>query len=253
MVAELIQILISRGEVEITGLASIESALTSRLYLCVHRSELDLQNKLLHVLHSVVHSLSGTQRKLRRPSTSTTNEKVDSKFEISHEVMFVRVVSDAISLQYNNAALHHWIDFLLMTIPLYRQALSSVILPLIDCLVIRIHSLIEGFKIAYSSKKLSSGSEVTDAEYTVLTNALERLVLIAITESVAVAGEEDSRSSDRQINDSISSSNTAGGLMNYMSGVLGGNDSEVSGPAPTKVNNIFFYFSISLHLTDFFF
>lgn len=142
IVAELIQILISRGEVEITGLASIESALTSRLYLCVHRSELDLQNKLLHVLHSVVHSLSGTQRKQRRPSIS--HEKVDFKTEISHESMFLKVVSDAISLQYNNAALHHWIDFLLMTIPLYRQALSSVILPLIDCLVNRIHSLIAG-------------------------------------------------------------------------------------------------------------
>lgn len=174
-------------------------------------------------------------------------------FEISHEAMFVRVVTDALSIQQNNAAIHHWIDFLLMTIPLYRQSLSSVILPLIDCLVSRIHSLVAGYHTTYSSKELSVGSESTDAEYTVLTNALERLILIAIAESLAVAGEEEPRYSEKQqhISESISSSNGSG-LIGYMSGVLSSHEISESGGAPTKVSFIsFFSFPTLLMLIHF--
>jgi hypothetical protein len=232
VVAELLQVIISRGESEITGLQSIESALTSRLYLCIHRSELDLQNKLLHVLHSVVHAVSGSSSRKHNKSSSVGAESKPANDaqppDLTHDAMFVRVVSDAVSTQHNNAVIHHWIDFLLMTIPQFRQALHSVIFPLVDCLVTRLRSLVQEFKETYSQDEPagSTPSAATDAEYTVLMNALERLLLIAIAESLAAAVDEEPKAAERAVTESNSSG--PGGLLGYMSGVLGSSEMESS-------------------------
>lgn len=227
---ELLQVILSRGEAEILGLPTIESALTSRLYLCIHRSELDLQNKLLHVLHSVVHALLGTHRKqprgdqrngeLKNPP-ARPNEAQPTN--MAHDTMFVRVVSDAVTLQQNNAVIHHWIDFLLMTIPQYRQSLASVIFPLVDCLVRRLRLIIQQFHQTYSTNGLAI-SQTTDAEYTVLTNALERLVLIAIMESGSAIVEEELKTSEKGASEG--STSVGAGLLGYVTGVLVGSEIE---------------------------
>lgn len=89
VVAELLQVIISRGEAEISGLQLIESALTARLYLCIHRNELDLQNKLLHVLHSVVHAVSGLARRQAAVSLSVSaaskRERATNENKIKNE------------------------------------------------------------------------------------------------------------------------------------------------------------------------
>ncbi|KAM0754971.1 hypothetical protein T439DRAFT_284317 [Meredithblackwellia eburnea MCA 4105] len=233
VVAELLQVILSRGEAEIAGLKSIESVLTSRLFLCVHRSELDLQNKLLHVLHSVVHAVGTMKRHHKTTSSVTADLKVLLEVndaqppDLTHDEMFVRVVSDAISHQHNNAVIHHWIDFLLMTIPQYRTSLQTVVYPLVDCLVIRLRSLVHDFQKTYSSPNASPfASESTDAEYTVLMNALERLVLIAVSETMNSTLDEEPRPTERVVNDS-----GPGGLLGYMSGVLGNTEME-----PTPVS-----------------
>ncbi|KDE03256.1 hypothetical protein MVLG_06250 [Microbotryum lychnidis-dioicae p1A1 Lamole] len=238
VVAELLQVVMSRGEAEITGLSTIESALTSRLYLCVHRGELDLQNKLLHVLHSVVHAVAGSnaRRHRRAPSVASTTGTLIATNELSneaqppdmtHDAMFVRVVSDGVTTQNNNAVIHHWIDFLLMTIPQFRQSLHSVLFPLIDCLVQRLRSFVGDFERTYGvdrSELIKPWTSATDAEFTVLVNALERLLLIAIAESNAVAPDEEPKAST-----AMSSDASAGtGLLGYMSGVLGSAEVEVT-------------------------
>ena len=233
VVAELLQVIISRGESDIAGLQSLESALTSRLYLCVHRSELDLQNKLLHVLHSVVHAISGLRRSDKASADLTG--KLEAKARdldnlaqppsLSRDAMFVKVLSDAISTQQNSAVVHHWIDFFLMTIPQIRHSLNSIVLPLVDCLVLRLSVLVQAFSTTYGSTgsllvASSTTAEATDAEYTVLMNALERLLLIAVSEARAATADIEPRSPDqRSMNES--SSNVAGtGLLGYMTGVL---------------------------------
>ncbi|KAI5481667.1 cellular morphogenesis-related protein [Pseudohyphozyma bogoriensis] len=231
VVAELLQVVLSRGESEMAGIKSIEAALTSRLYLCIHRSELDLQNKLLHVLHSVVHAVtSGTKRHKGTPSLEVkAPEPVEAQpVDLSHDEMFVRVVSDAVSIQRNNAVIHHWIDFLLMTIPQYRHALHSVIFPLVDCLVNRLRALVVDFQRTYSTPDSDEPpSEATDAEYTVLMNALERLLLIAVTESLSASADEEPKQMERVVSDHASAGG-AGGLLGYMTGVLGNAELEHS-------------------------
>lgn len=234
--AELLQVLISRGESELSSLPAIESALTVRLFLSVHRGELDLQNKLLHVLHSVIHaSASAPPRRghhQQSPSTtSATHAQAHNDAQppdLTHDDLFVRAISDAIQ-QPSNAVIHHWIDFLLMTIPQFRHALHSVILPLVDQLVARLDALVDDFRACYVAASLAaaeaaSSSSATDAEFTVITNALERLLLIAVSESVPAPGEDDSRSADRAAGDTGSSGGGsgggAGGLLGYMTGVL---------------------------------
>ncbi|KAK4703671.1 hypothetical protein P7C70_g2546, partial [Phenoliferia sp. Uapishka_3] len=226
VVAELLQVLLSRGEAEITGLKSIEAALTFRLFLCVHRSELDLQNKLLHVLHSVVHAVGGTSRRHQKGSSELEQEVADAQPpDLTHDEMFVRVVSDAVSTQHNNAVIHHWIDFLLMTIPQFRRSLHTIVFPLVDCLVTRLRTLVLDFQRTYAAPSTPGpSSEATDAEYTVLMNALERLLLIAVSEALAAAVDDESpRQAER-----VASEGGGGGLLGYMTGVLGSVEMEPS-------------------------
>jgi hypothetical protein len=230
VVAELLQVILSRGEAEVSGIKAIEAALTSRLFLCVHRSELDLQNKLLHVLHSVVHAVTTSFKRAHKGTPSTDSRLFELTdvvpIDISHDEMFVRVVSDAISIQKNNAVIHHWIDFLLMTIPQFRHSLRTVVFPLVDCLVARLRLIVQELQATYGlSSTIVATSEVTDAEYTVLVNALERLMLIAITESLAAVGDDEPKQQDRVVSEASSASGP-GGLLGYMSGVLGSSEVE---------------------------
>ncbi|GAA5992102.1 hypothetical protein JCM5350_006348 [Sporobolomyces pararoseus] len=234
-VAEVLQVLVSRGESDIVSLSSIESALMNRLYRCVHRSELDLQNKLLHVLHSVTHANAGQSRRAT-PSNSKSleveslpsetpaaDEDPSQPPDLTHDEFFVRIITDAVSTQHNNAIIHHWVDFLLMTIPLYRHKLHTIILPLIDRFVLRIQSLVTDFKTAYSSlDSPSTFLTTTEAEHTALVNALERLVLMALAESSTLVGDDESKSSDRGASEGTSNSGGGGGggLLGYMSNVL---------------------------------
>ncbi|GAA5936298.1 Dop1p [Sporobolomyces koalae] len=227
-VAEILQVLVSRGESDIVALPMIESALLARLFLSVNRSELDLQNKLLHVLHSVIHANAGQARRNpplpSGPETSAL-ENTAQPPDLTHDEFFVRVLSDAVSTQSNNAIIHHWVDFLLMTVSLYRHSLQTILLPLIDRFVIRIRSLVVDFETTYSN--LSSPTSflaATDAEYTVLVNALERLLVMTLAESSVGAGDDDAKVTERGPSDG----STGGGLLGYMSNVLSHSELETS-------------------------
>lgn len=230
VVAELLQVLISRGEAELAGLGAVEAALTSCLFVSIHRGELDLQNKLLHVLHSVIFAISSFSRNQQQPAQSTpvTNgqdlaqqTKDAQPPDLTHDEFFVRLLSDAVS-QDNNAIIHHWIDFLLMTIPSFRHQLTTIVLPLIDSLVLRLQTLIDDFSTSYSSLSLpSTSSSITDAEYTALTNALERLILIAVSEAGPMGGDDEVKNgTERPASETSAGGGGAGGLLGYMTGVL---------------------------------
>ncbi|GAA5913260.1 Dop1p [Sporobolomyces salmoneus] len=235
-VAEILQVLVSRGEAEIVSLSSIETALLNRLFRSVHRNELDLQNKLLHVLHSVTHANAGQSRRgsptakpndrESLPSSSDAESNSAQPPDLTHDEFFVRILSDAVSTQHNNAIIHHWVDFLLMTIPLYRHDLHTVLLPLIDRFVDRLRNLVTELKTTYSNLDSPATTlTTTDAEYTALVNALERLVLMALAESSSAGGEDETKSSERVPSETASSSG-GGGLLGYMSNVLSHNEME---------------------------
>lgn len=261
--ADLLQVLISRGEADVDGLPAIETTLTMRLWISVHRGELDLQNKLLHVLHSVIYAVGARVRRpvraARSASMSTTATGATDHMEpgdegrpltMSHDAMFVRVVTDAISTQSNSAIIHHWVDFLLMTVPQYRRALQSVIIPLVDCIIARVSVLVTELRTTYLAtprREGSRASDAMDADFTVLMNALERLLLLAVAEARSL--EEDSKTPDRG-SDASSSVTAAGGFLGYVSGVLGTGDGEkhVGEELPTVKSAAYQRLRDSIHL-----
>jgi hypothetical protein len=58
---DLLQAIVSRGETDPLSLDIIEAAVIGKLFYCVHTFRLDLQNKLLHLLHAVISQQSQAQ------------------------------------------------------------------------------------------------------------------------------------------------------------------------------------------------
>ncbi|CAE6451535.1 unnamed protein product [Rhizoctonia solani] len=197
-----LQAIVSRGEVDLPTLETIEATIVSKLYMSVHTDRVDLQNKLLHVLHSTIFAVTSTPAltpgtapgsprlapgKFALLPGSSVDELASSdgqavKLPGSINPLLIQTITDGISRTSHTPILQHWIDFVLMTIPHFQQPQAQVVLPLIDCVCKQlrvaldsIHQLIQARRTA----EVDHMSHVTDAEVVVLLNALERLVLLA--------------------------------------------------------------------------
>jgi hypothetical protein len=228
-VADLLQVILSRSDLELPVLKHIETALLSRLLLCVHRGSVDLQNKLLHVLHSAISAVSSLQKKTsRKGQADTASQKTNgdrrSTEQEHNNSLLTRVLVDGISTQRSSAVIHHWIDFLLMTIPTFRQSLHFVIDPLVDCLASKLFAFIDEIRITYDpyrkGKAVATASDATDADYVVLMNAYERLLLAAIDSNRTNDEGEETQSAEKSAG---GESNT--GFLGYVTNVLGTSDS----------------------------
>ena len=235
--ADLLQAIITRGDLDLPALQNIESALVTRLYLCIHRTEYDLQNKLLHVLHTTVTAISSSQRKVDRNSSNflrsrdasasqTFTEKLEPPL-ISHDPLLTKVLCDGIAAQRSSAVTHHWVDFLLMTLPHFRNVLLPLLFPLIDCISARLQTFLDELDTACNTVRKGKwvASDANDADFAILMNALERLFVCAIDEAKGImAHEEESANIERP----STNAEAAGGFLGFMSTALGTTDSPIS-------------------------
>jgi hypothetical protein len=129
--------------------------------------------------------------------------------------LLVQTLIDGISKTSNRPILQHWIDFILMTVPQFQQALYHLIFPLSDCICRQLRSaLIDVHHVAKDTKgKGPILSTTTDAEFIMLLNALERLVLLSLTKT-EVDNQEDDNHSEKAGAESS-------GLLGYVSNVFG--------------------------------
>lgn len=238
MAADLLQIIVSRGDVDLAVLAIIEQALLSRLYLCVHRREFDLQNKLLHVLHSAIAASSSLQKQPDRRSkdSSSTTPANTSRKDISHNPLLMRVLCDGLTTQSNSAVTHHWVDFLLTTLPLLRFESGASVFPLVDAITATLGDLIADLAAAYDvhSKGKQTAASVTEADYTILLNALERLFATAF-ENANTSGVSDlPNQSVGSITEKVSAnSDNSAGFLGFIGTALGAVDIQNSDPSDT--------------------
>lgn len=58
---DLLQAIVARGENDHLALEGIQAAVIGKLYFSVHAKRLELQNKLLHLLHSVISAITAAQ------------------------------------------------------------------------------------------------------------------------------------------------------------------------------------------------
>ncbi|GAA98597.1 hypothetical protein E5Q_05284 [Mixia osmundae IAM 14324] len=244
--ADILQLLISRGDLSVRLLQAIETVLVARLMICVHRSELDIQNRLLHVLHSTIQALTpggkphGVTANDLSPAAASTealkttlaSPQLDRADPAEHDPLLIRLICDGINMQRSSAVLHHWIDFLLMTVSQLRYSLDEMILPLCDCITRRLGQIVKDLAVAWDpdTAGTSIAFEATDGDFTVLMNALERLLLVASEEASKVAATSPV---DVEIDDKhVISDQPASSIFSYVTNVLSSTEHAVPTEMP---------------------
>jgi protein dopey len=217
-VIELLQVIATRGEVDVATLETIEAAIISRLFAAVHTHHLDLQNKLLHVLHSVIFASTSMIQPERNVSRGSEKEKsTDQGASPYHgNPLLVQTLIDGLSAPTNRPVLQHWVDFVLMSVAQF-QSLSHAIPPLCECLCKQLHKSLSDLQsvVVHNGKgKTSMASFATDAEIILLLNALERLVLLSISKT-----DESSPTEDEAGPSERGASDAPSGILGYVFGV----------------------------------
>lgn len=198
---DLLQTIVARGEVDPPSLQNVQTAVVRKLYFSVHTQRLELQNKLLHLLHSVISVMTASHdpRASRqfKPGTDSSSELPESdKLEDSHmpslNPLLVHTLVDGISLPSNNAVLQHWLDFVLMAVPQFHHMLQALVSPLNDCICKNLLTRLDDIRRAFGDHDHHDfKSNTTDAELIMLLNSLERLVLLSLSTADAGNAEED--------------------------------------------------------------
>lgn len=209
---DLLQALVARGEVDTYTLQAAESAAVGKLYLCIHSGRLDLQNKTLHLLHSLISALS---TKVQRASHDDRSAETSTRASYHLDPLLTQTLIDGISVPSNRAILQHWLDFILMTIPQFHELLQPTIIPLNDCVCRQLKSALDDVVAASASDSSSTDVLVytTDADFIMLLNGMERLVLLSLSQTV----------DPNQIDDEMvpeKAGNEGGGLLGYVSNVF---------------------------------
>ncbi|KAH8110602.1 Dopey, N-terminal-domain-containing protein [Phellopilus nigrolimitatus] len=228
-VIDLLQCIVSRGDLDQVMVETLESAVIIKLFSLVHFSRLELQNKLLHLLHSIISSSAAAAEKQRIKSPNMTLQnsmdqtleagsdgaQAESTVSASINPLLIQLLVDGVATPTNRPLLHHWLDFILMTIPQFPHILTTAISPLNACICRQIRSELDDI-----SRVLELSHEPTreivscadDAEFVMLFNALERLILLSLDELDSNMSDENSPT-DRSASDGA-------GLLSMVSNVF---------------------------------
>ncbi|KAI0334441.1 hypothetical protein GY45DRAFT_1318466 [Cubamyces sp. BRFM 1775] len=226
LAVDLLQPLVARGDVDLVTLQTLESAVVQKLYFCIHTGRLDLQNKLLHLLHSVISSsISGSDGRshgaaaqLERATDGISPQDgppIAKKETHAVHPLLVQTLVDGISVPGNRSLLQHWLDFIMMTVPLFRETLKAVVTPLSDCVCRQLRlALAEILDVSASGPRSDDVvSSTTDADFLMLLTALERLTLLSMTRISGEEPQEEDQQADKNVQES-------GGLLGYVSNVF---------------------------------
>ena len=243
VVIDLLQSIISRGDLDQATVGTLESAVTFKLFALVHSQRLELQNKLLHLLHSVISSsATNAERQRSKSPNSSLRNSVDPDSTVedglngplaasaSTNSLFVQLLIDGISTPSNRPLLHHWLDFVLLTVPQFPHVLTPAIFPLNACTCKQVRKALSDLSSVLSSSKAPSQvmSCVDDAEFVMLLNALERLILLGLDELDSSMAEET--------NPLDKSSADTSGLLSMVSNVFLTDSPNVATEAPMTVS-----------------
>ena len=225
---DLLQVIVARGELEHVSVDAIEAAVIGKLYFCIHIDRLDLQNKLLHILHSLLSASTSNwdssapgNRNMgsndSAPEDQTTQEGL-LEGQRTHTVdpLLLSILVDGISTLTNRPVLQHWLDFVLMAVPQFQPMLQVVVNPLNDCvcrqLRLALADILQASRDRDDVEDIASAA--TDAEFIMLLNALERLVQLSLVNLQPNQEDEDSGAAEKP---PIENS----GLLGYVSNVFG--------------------------------
>ncbi|KAI8082733.1 Dopey, N-terminal-domain-containing protein [Halteromyces radiatus] len=156
--SDLLYLIISKLDyVDMTITSLIQKSVLQKLLFCISSGDLDIQPKLLHLLHatmsitaadnmspsplsnaSSMSSLSSPsqQQRRRRESISTTYQVQQEALKLARSTanLYVKCVLDAFHTANNRPLLLQWMDFVLVTLPHVRQGFRQVVVPILICL-----------------------------------------------------------------------------------------------------------------------
>ena len=249
---ELLQLIVSRGEAETPSVESIEATAIGKLYLLIHKGRLDLQNKWLHLLHSVISASISKLESTRQAVSGKQDDLVlentqDKDPDLSHRYvmnpLLIQTLIDGLSVRSNRPVLQHWLDFVLMAVPQFQPALHAVVGPLNDCLCRQVlFALGDVLRMSSQSHSYVENlvATVTDADFTMLLNGLERLILLSLAYTSEVDVSEDDPNALEK------SASEVGGLLGYVSNVF---SSDSSTPNPQEQLTVWPSFAYLLFLS----
>jgi hypothetical protein len=203
---DLLQAIVARGEIDPPSLQNVQTAVIGKLYVSIHTHRLELQNKLLHLLHSVISAMQdpGVPRPNKGVATDasvepSTLDKSEDLHTLSVHPLLLHTLMDGINSPSNIGVLQHWLDFVLMVVPQFHHALQSLVSPLGNCICknlrIRLDDLRRALREGHDHHDFRSNT--TDAEFIMLLNALERLVLFSLSTTDAGNADEDEVSAEK--------------------------------------------------------
>lgn len=203
---DLLQAIVTKGDVDPLTLDNVEAAIIGKLFVSVHSERLELQNKLLHVLHSVIVASPGTDAangsRFDRTQTGGTfsgeaaDQFLNSPISSKVNPLLVQTLIDGVSKATNRSVLQHWVDFILMTIPRFQQSATNLLFPLSDSICRQLRVGLEDLVRTYADSQATANTRsfTTDSDLIALFNALERLVLLGLTKSEGGYTEDDAAS-----------------------------------------------------------
>ncbi|KAK7063885.1 dopey-N domain-containing protein [Favolaschia claudopus] len=234
-VVDLLQAIVARGEVDPVTVEVIEALVVGKLYFCVHRARLDLQNKLLHLLHSLIYAVTAgdgsTSGKQRQGDGSVdgsaapdpSQESAIRAFPVNP--LLIQTLVDGIATPTNRPVLQHWLDFVLMAVPQFQPTLQAAVTPLNECMCRQLlASLGDILKVTFKDGLFTEDltSTATDAEFFMLLGGLERLVLLSLAYPAEPSSAEDEQAPTEKVSDNS-------GLLGYVSGVFSSESAQTLG------------------------
>jgi hypothetical protein len=218
--ADLLQLIVARGGVDDIMLKTIESTAISRLHLAIHKGRLDVQNKLLHLLHTVLLASAAVDgAESSRPSTNT---------------FLTQILVDGISVPSNRPVLQQWFDFILTTIPNPRFNMESSSLLLLDHVGRQLRAYLAGSLKAYEhiSEFRDADTAASDFDFGLCLTAFEALALSNFTEKTSVRDiDSESMTGERTTSES-------GGIFGFFGSDTASAEPEPSPPVSDPRTNI---------------
>ncbi|KAF8633541.1 hypothetical protein AX15_001344 [Amanita polypyramis BW_CC] len=208
---DILQVIVARGDVEPIIIEAVEAVVIGKLFFCIHAGQLDLQNKLLHLLHSLISNYvdhdrfaAGKHKEddgvIDRTGSQEKVHEIVTRGYTAHSLL-VQTLTDGIAVHTNRPILQHWMDFILTAVPQFQPALQAVVTPLNGCLCHQLMLSLDDLLNASSRKQdyaLDICVATTDAELIMFLNGLERFVLLGLTTNTeSNIPEEESASAEK--------------------------------------------------------
>lgn len=242
---------VSKGDLDAGLLAEVEEAVTEKLYFAVHHGKIELQTRLLHISHAIlsaqaIHSRHQNTKGGHARSESEHPEehhhaKVDSQFPMlrTHALspLFVRTLIDGISIHSNRAILQHWMDYLIMSLPRLRHGVYRLVIPLVECICQQVGRGITAVESAVTNAKISAvlpaADVLSEMEFSIFLNGLERLMIFCLTEGQMDHMDASQEADLKGLHDNIGIQGIAG----YVTNIFASDPSKSNVPSPVKAND----------------